>query len=76
MKCQTSNDVSARALHVYMCLPLKTMPTRASDQSANNRMQRSGHDKVQGRRRSLTVLVQVLRARVQIGQRAVADAGR
>jgi hypothetical protein len=39
-------------------------------------MQRSGHDKVLGRGRSLTVLVQVLRARVQIGQRAVADAGR
>jgi hypothetical protein len=42
----------------------------------NNRMQRSGHDKVRGRGRSFTVFVQGCRARVLIGQRAVADAGR
>jgi hypothetical protein len=42
----------------------------------NNRMQRSGHDKVHGRGRSLTVHDLVLLARVLIDQRAVADAGR
>jgi hypothetical protein len=39
-------------------------------------MQRAGHDKVRGRGRSLTALVQVLLARVLNGRRAVAERGR
>jgi hypothetical protein len=39
-------------------------------------MQRSGHDKVRGRGRSTVAPIQGLLARVLIGQRAVADAGR
>jgi hypothetical protein len=44
--------------------------------TANNRMQRSGHDKVHGRGRMYAVLEQVWSARVLKRWRAVADAGR
>jgi hypothetical protein len=44
--------------------------------SANNNMQRSRMYKVQGRGRSLPVLVQVLLARVLKGQWPLADVGR
>jgi hypothetical protein len=45
-------------------------------QSPNKAFQRSGHDQVHGRGQSLTVLVQVLLARVLRAQRAVAERGR
>jgi hypothetical protein len=45
-------------------------------QSPNHHIQRAGMDKVQGRGRSLTVIVQVLLARVLRGQWPVADVGR
>ncbi len=44
--------------------------------SPNNRMQRSGKDKVLGRGRGCAVLGQVTSARVLKGTRPVADAGR
>jgi hypothetical protein len=50
--------------------------TSAMCQSHNNRMQRSGHDQLLGRGRDRLMPVQVCRARVLIGQRAVADTGR
>jgi hypothetical protein len=44
--------------------------------SPNNRVQRAGRDKVQGRGRLITVLEQVRHARVLNELRPVADAGR
>jgi hypothetical protein len=51
------------------------MPT-TTNWSANNALQRAGHDQVHRRGQSLTVFVQVLLARVLTGQRTVAKRGR